>query len=113
MFRDARSRKIPSTTVAPPAFAYVEKSLSERRALVTVLEVHPSFFVPNENCIDVTSNESFQGLHAILLGGYSRRNDGKRYFIIRNSWGTAWGQNGYAYLAYDYYLKYHRGTWVI
>jgi C1A family cysteine protease len=113
MFRDARRRKVASTTVAPPALPILEKCLSEHRALVTVLEVHPSFFVPKENCIDVTPNESFQGLHAVLLGGYSRRNDGNRYFIMRNSWGRAWGQDGYAYLSYDYYFKYHRGTWVI
>ncbi|OPG16967.1 C1 family peptidase [Ferroacidibacillus organovorans] len=113
LFRDARIRKVAPAAVVPVMVPLVEKYLLEHRALVTVLEVHPSFFVPTDDCIDVTSNESFQGLHAVLLGGYSRRNDGNRYFIMRNSWGRAWGRNGYAYLSYDYYLKYHRGTWAI
>ncbi|HCN83566.1 MAG TPA: hypothetical protein DIT07_08075 [Sphingobacteriaceae bacterium] len=33
----------------------------------------------------------------ILIVGYT-----KNHFIIRNSWGTEYGDNGYAYASYDY-----------
>jgi len=39
-----------------------------------------------------------RGSHAMLLIGY---NDTGRYLIIKNSWGTEWGENGYLRLSYD------------
>jgi C1A family cysteine protease len=33
--------------------------------------------------------------HAVALVGYH----GSEYWILRNSWGTSWGMNGYMYLA--------------
>merc|ERR1712187_337345 len=36
---------------------------------------------------------------AMLLVGYNER---KQVFIVRNSWGRAWGQQGYGYLPYSY-----------
>ena len=42
------------------------------------------------------------GGHAVLAVGY---NDEKEYFIIRNSWGSNWGDNGYFYMPYKYILN--------
>jgi hypothetical protein len=39
------------------------------------------------------------GLHAMLIVGYSEK---QQVFIVRNSWGTDWGDNGYCYMPYDY-----------
>jgi len=39
------------------------------------------------------------GGHAVCAVGYD---EGKRWFIIRNSWGPRWGDGGYFYLPYDY-----------
>ena len=38
--------------------------------------------------------------HAIVALGYGIQN-GKAYYIIRNSWGAKWGQNGNAFIAYS------------
>lgn len=41
------------------------------------------------------------GWHAMLCVGYS---DKDRMFIVRNSWGAAWGDQGYCYIPYDYVM---------
>ena len=46
-----------------------------------------------------TKTESAIGGHAVMAVGYD---DAKKAFIIRNSWGDAWGEKGYFYMPYDY-----------
>ncbi|HEY9736442.1 MAG TPA: C1 family peptidase [Trichocoleus sp.] len=41
------------------------------------------------------------GWHAMLCVGYS---DKDRMFIVRNSWGSEWGDQGYCYIPYDYVI---------
>lgn len=45
---------------------------------------------PKEDCL---------GGHAVCCVGYD---DAKERFIMRNSWGSAWGDKGYFYLPYEY-----------
>lgn len=40
------------------------------------------------------------GGHAMAIVGY---NDNKKHFIIRNSWGISWGDNGYTYFPYSHW----------
>ncbi|XP_072338052.1 procathepsin L-like [Scyliorhinus torazame] len=42
----------------------------------------------NENCRNHEAN------HAVLVVGYERDN-GKNYWLVKNSWGTRWGDKGY------------------
>ncbi len=58
------------------------------------------------------ARESHSG-HAMLCVGYS---DPDRLFIVRNSWGTSWGDRGYCYIPYDYMMneEYNGGdSWVL
>ena len=41
------------------------------------------------------SSSSFKQNHAVVAVGYT-----SSYWIVRNSWGTSWGNAGYIYLAY-------------
>lgn len=42
------------------------------------------------------------GGHAMLVVGYD---DEKGWAIVRNSWGSEWGDKGYCYLPYKYFTK--------
>jgi C1A family cysteine protease len=52
----------------------------------------------NGGKIDTFHPDTVRGGHAICIVGY--RADGR--FIVRNSWGTGWGVNGFGYLHPDY-----------
>jgi C1A family cysteine protease len=48
------------------------------------------------------ANEEFLGGHAVMAVGYD---EAKQWFIVRNSWGTSWGMNGYFTMPYPYLLQ--------
>nr|GMD10858.1 senescence-specific cysteine protease SAG39-like [Ipomoea batatas] len=37
--------------------------------------------------------------HAITIVGYGTSDEGKDYWLVKNSWGTGWGENGYMRMA--------------
>jgi len=45
------------------------------------------------------ASEQHDGGHAMLCVGYS---DADKVFIVRNSWGEGWGDEGYCYIPYNY-----------
>ena len=46
-----------------------------------------------------TETEQLLGGHAVLCVGYD---DDNQWFIVRNSWGASWGDQGYFYMPYAY-----------
>lgn len=53
------------------------------------------------------------GWHAMLCVGYSDRD---KRFIVRNSWGEEWGDNGYCYIPYKYVIDEEfngHDSWII
>jgi C1A family cysteine protease len=60
-----------------------------------------------------TEREKIEGGHAVVAMGYddkltirngAGRVETKGAFLIRNSWGTGWGEGGYGWLPYEYVL---------
>lgn len=46
--------------------------------------------------------DTYLGGHAACAVGF---NDNEQVFIVRNSWGSKWGDHGYFYMPYDYMLN--------
>ena len=58
---------------------------------------HPGGLVPRPG--DDTIEHGRHGRHAMVITGYSERD---KCYIVRNSWGTDFGDNGYAYISSSY-----------
>ncbi|MGW1267410.1 C1 family peptidase [Streptomyces sp. NPDC002491] len=48
--------------------------------------------------LDVYKRETARGGHAVAIVGYTA----DRRFIVRNSWGTSWGRDGYGFASQEY-----------
>ena len=122
------SYNISNFTIKPPTNAYAQaldhQIISSSRVLQTLsslqgcltsgqpfvvgILVYSSFV---SNAVAKTGNvpmpnvskEQFLGGHAVVCVGY---NDTKKVWIMKNSWGSGWGDNGYFYLPYNYLLRF-------
>ncbi len=76
----------------------------------------------SSGCIPYPSKkDQVIGGHTVLAVGYNnykeikhsngREKPTRGAFLIRNSWGTGWGQKGYGWLPYDYILKGLTADW--
>jgi C1A family cysteine protease len=83
----------------------VKQALVLNQPVVVGIEVWESFDSPAVAASGVVPMpnrdvERFQGGHAVCVVGYS---DAERRFLVKNSWGTGWGQGGYFTLPYQYF----------
>jgi C1A family cysteine protease len=75
----------------------MKNAIANYGPIATTLAVYRDFYYYTEGVYRHTWGE-FRGLHAVLVVGY---NDVGGYFIVKNSWGTGWGEKGYFRISYD------------
>jgi C1A family cysteine protease len=69
----------------------------------TVYDSFESEIVAKTGKLDMPAKtESVVGGHAVVAVGYD---DSTNRFIVRNSWGMAWGMNGYFTMPYEYLME--------
>lgn len=77
--------------------------------LIFGFTVYSSLYDQNNGDIPFPSpTESVEGGHAIMAVGYDDSKEIKNTrgaLLIRNSWGTSWGDAGYGWLPYEYVLQ--------
>lgn len=107
----------------------IKQALVQGKTVLLGIIVYESFeqvgkdgFVPMPN----TKTEQILGGHAVLIAGYKDNSTSKLqclinkvtgssagYFIVRNSWGEDWGDNGNFYLPYEVFAKIKMDMWVL
>ena len=75
----------------------IKDALVNYGPLVTTFSVYADFFSYNGGIYSYTSG-TYQGGHAVLIIGYD---DVNQCFIVKNSWGTGWGEAGFFRIAYS------------
>jgi C1A family cysteine protease len=53
----------------------------------------------------LTFPDKIKGYHAMIIVGVGSTIDGKKKFLLRNSWSRTWGDNGYVWFSDDYILN--------
>jgi C1A family cysteine protease len=97
----------------------LQQYLTSKNPVILRFPVPDSFRNPSNGFVSYSgSREATSGSHAILATGFITNEElaqklpsappgaGGGYFIIKNSWGSCWGDAGYAYLPYYWVVEY-------
>jgi C1A family cysteine protease len=94
--RRARLRRIDADLDA------IKAELDDGNVVVVGIELWEEFELLRDGELDLPNSADRNGnMHAVALVGYDR--DRER-LLVRNSWGTDWGEDGYAWLPNDLVL---------
>lgn len=77
--------------------AAIKTALANYGPLPTAFMVYEDFMHYKSGIYSYTTGKKLGG-HAVILVGY---NDAEQYFIVKNSWNTKWGEEGYFKIAYS------------
>lgn len=96
-----------------PSFVQIKQCLNSGFPIVFAMDVYESFeseIVATTGLVPIPDTKDHKlGSHVVAMYGYD---DAKKRFLVMNSWGVKWGENGYFYLPYDY-LPYMYDFWMM
>ena len=117
-YDEAAAFKVEDMMSVPTKLSAWKHALAEGYPIIFGINLYKSFdkqrkkgLVPMPS--DKEAARESHGGHAMLAVGYSDKDE---VFIVRNSWGEDWGDNGYCYIPYNYLVnpKFNDGdSWVI
>lgn len=89
--------KIGSIISVQKAVADMEQAINIYGPIITTFSVYSDFYAYRSGVYSYTSG-TYVGGHAVLIVGYD---DVGQYFIVKNSWGTGWGEAGFFRIAFS------------
>lgn len=101
-YSEAAQHKISSYYRVNPNIYEIKHALANGFPIVFGFTVYSSFESSEVAATGIMPvpqpNEEVEGGHAVLMVGYD---DKTQRVIVRNSWGTSWGDKGYFYMPYS------------
>lgn len=75
-------------------------SVSVKSNCPAFLAYSSGIFTPDQDClpegVEVTAEVCAQEVdHAMVLVGYGQEEGGRAFWVLKNTWGTTWGEGGY------------------
>jgi C1A family cysteine protease len=102
-YRDAKLDRAIQYQRLVPTLAQLQGCLASGFGFVFGFTVYESFYYPEVGQTGIMPmpqpTEKKLGGHAVMAVGYD---NASRRMIVRNSWGTGWGQAGYFTMPYEY-----------
>jgi cathepsin B len=83
----------PGTGTAIMGEEYIKQEIHRLGPVSVTMAIYYDFFFYNGGIYEKTTN-TVLGYHAVVLLGWGTY-QGKKYWIVQNSWGTKWGIEGY------------------
>ncbi|HBS04592.1 MAG TPA: hypothetical protein DEA96_06495 [Leptospiraceae bacterium] len=116
-YDEASEFLVEDVALVPNDLMAWKSALAEGNPIIFGINLYNSFDRHRNGKVPMpTASEQSRGQHgghAMLCVGYSDRD---QVFIVRNSWGSEWGDAGYCYLPYRYVIndKFNDGdSWII
>lgn len=94
---EKQAHKIDGWGMVWPSLSKIKAALAHYGPLPTSMQVYSDFMDYKSGVYTRVGGKRLGG-HAVLLVGY---NDDEEYFIVKNSWGTGWGENGFFRIDYS------------
>ncbi|MDM8365469.1 C1 family peptidase [Bacillus thuringiensis] len=87
--------------------AQIKQALAHRDPVMVGIYVYPNFdATPSSGIVPPVTSKKSRGGHALVVVGYDEKNN---WFILRNSWGEKFGDQGYVYMNYQTLLDMTSG----
>ncbi|CAN4084163.1 unnamed protein product [Withania somnifera] len=80
--------RISDYQVVPPSESSLLQAVANQPISVGIVGIYDGSCYPRMN-------------HAVTVIGYGTSDDGVKYWLVKNSWGTDWGEQGYIRIARD------------
>lgn len=74
----------------------IKKEILKNGPVLAQMTIFTDFLTYKEGLYHRTDDSfKFNGQHVVKIVGWDRQGEGADYWIVENSWGEDWGENGY------------------
>lgn len=112
----ARARRVRAGGPLASTSAALRQALDRGLAVLLGLRIHLPWYEagPDGRIAMPRPGATAYGGHAVLVVGYRAPvGGGDGSFIVRNSWGRSWGEDGYGYLPDAYVEQHGLAAWAL